>query len=280
MKKAFFETVHGASPDFPYFDSNMRNIEYLSHFHKEIEIVFVKDGKVDIICENKAFTAHTGDICVFMPGEIHSFLSSDPNHLYIIKIHSNNSVEKVDFSAIRLTHNLLPAGTEPNQTLLSHIRELHTEMTEKTAGYAYRANGISNLIVGEILRTGNVVKVEHEEQKRHRFAMELLENVNAFIEEHYRETVYLEEVAKYCSLSKYYFSHQFKLITASTFHEYITLFRLEKAMQLLGATEKKMVEIALDCGFTGTRAFNREFSRAFKKTPSEYRAALKNRENT
>lgn len=275
MKKAFFETVHSASSDFPYFDSNMQNIEYLSHFHREIEIVLVKSGKVDIICENKAFSASAGDICIFLPGEIHSFVSSAPNHLYIIKISSGNSVEKIDFSAIRLSHNLFPVGSEVNAVILQHIEQLHTEIREKQIGYAYKANGISNAIIGDILRLGNTVVVEREEQKRHLYAIELLENVNEFIEEHYRETVYLEDVARYCSLSKFYFSHLFKNITGATFHEHITKFRLEKALQLLGGAEKKMVEIALDCGFTGTRAFNREFVKTFKKTPSEYRAALR-----
>lgn len=273
MKKAFFETVHSASADFPYFDSDMQNIEYLSHFHREIEIVLVKSGKVDIICENGTFAAGVGDICVFLPGEIHSFLSTSPNHLYIIKLHSGNSAEKIDFSAIRLAQNLFPRGSEVNTALILGIEQLHGELAERKTGYAYKANSISNGMICDILRLGNTVTIEHEAQKRHLYAIELLENVNAFIEEHYRDTVYLEDVARYCNLSKCYFSHLFKSITASTFHEHITRFRLEKALQLLSMTEKKMVEIALDCGFTGTRAFNREFSRVFKQAPSEYRKA-------
>lgn len=274
MKKAFFETVHSAGTDFPYFDDTMRNIEYLSHFHREIEIVLVKSGRVDIICENKAFTASDGDVCVFLPGEIHSFSSPSANHLYIVKLHSENSEERIDFSTIRLSQNRFPHGSEENDTLLGGILRLHAELTEKRIGYAYKANAVSNELIGDILRIGGVAEIEREEQKRHRLAVELLENVNAFIEEHYRETVYLEDVARHCRLSKFYFSHLFKSITASTLHEHVTRFRLEKALHLLATTEKKMVEIALDCGFTGTRAFNREFVRVFQKTPSEYRRSL------
>ena len=162
-----------------------------------------------------------------------------------------------------------------NGILLRGIDRLHAELTKKRIGYAYKANAISNEMIGDILRIGGVEEIEREEQKRRMFAVELLENVNAFIEEHYRETVYLEDAARYCNLSKFYFSHLFKSITASTFHEYITRFRLEKALQLLATTEKKMVEIALDCGFTGTRAFNREFAHVFQRTPSEYRRNLR-----
>ena len=126
-----------------------------------------------------------------------------------------------------------------NKILLRGIDRLHTEFTEKRVGYAYKANAISNEMIGDILRIGGVAEIEREEQKRRLFAVELLENVNAFIEEHYRETVYLEDAARYCRLSKFYFSHLLKSITPSTFHEYITRFRLEKALLLLATTEKK-----------------------------------------
>lgn len=273
MKKAFFETIHSASSEFPYFDSNMRNIEYLPHFHRETEIVLVKQGEVDIICENKYFTALTGDVCVFLPGEIHSFASAMPNHLYIAKIHSENAEEPIDFSAIRLSHNLFSVGSRINGILSEGLARLHDEIARKQIGYAYRANGVANGMVGDILRYGGATEIEPEEQKRHRYAVELLENVNAFIEAHYRDPIYLEDAAQACNLSKYYFSHLFKSITASTFHEYLTRFRLDKASQLLGSTDKKMVEIALDCGFSGTRAFNRDFARVFKMTPSKFRTS-------
>ncbi len=76
MHSVFFENIHTASPDFPYIDTKMRDINYLTHFHEEIEIVVIISGSTDITCDNSCFRVKEGDICIFMPVEIHSFVSS------------------------------------------------------------------------------------------------------------------------------------------------------------------------------------------------------------
>ena len=90
MQDIFFENFHTAMVNYPYMDFNSRNINYLSHFHEEIEIIEVVSGEVVILCESKTFYASAGDICIFMPGEVHGFSSVKENHLYILKINCKN----------------------------------------------------------------------------------------------------------------------------------------------------------------------------------------------
>ena len=40
MQDIFFENFHTAMVNYPYMDFNSRNINYLSHFHEEIEITY------------------------------------------------------------------------------------------------------------------------------------------------------------------------------------------------------------------------------------------------
>ena len=50
MQKAFSENfIYATANDYPYVDCQ-RNINYLSHFHDEIEIVDVIEGSINIIC--------------------------------------------------------------------------------------------------------------------------------------------------------------------------------------------------------------------------------------
>ncbi len=37
MQRVFFENTNSASPDYPYFNCDCKNINYVSHFHEEKE---------------------------------------------------------------------------------------------------------------------------------------------------------------------------------------------------------------------------------------------------
>lgn len=274
MKRVFFESKNSATRDFPYFSDHTYNINYLSHFHREIELVLVRSGSVDIVCENRRFTVGRNDICVFMPGEIHSFISTEPNHLYILKLDCHHSVKATDCSLLRVDPASLRAGTELNTRLYTMIEEMHGELLQKQMGYEYLVSALSNHIIGTLLRFSDIERVAYNESKKHLNAVRMLDMVNEYIEKNYEKAITLDEMAKQCSFSKYYFSHFFKDITGATFYEYLTLFRLEKARTLLLHTEKKVSDIALDAGFSNIRSFNRAFKEAFEKTPSAYKADI------
>ena len=110
--------------NYPYMDFNSKNINYLSHFHEEIEIIEVISGEVAILCESKTFRAVAGDICVFMPGEVHGFSSVKENHLYILKINCKQSVENIDFKSFRISPTVIKSNEPLNTKLRLDIKQL------------------------------------------------------------------------------------------------------------------------------------------------------------
>jgi len=270
----FFENINSAAGDFPFFSSNTDGLNYRSHFHREIEVVAVMEGSVDVVCENRFFRANRGDLCLFMPGEIHSFSSPEANHLCIIKIDDTHPVEKIDFSAFRMEPNPLGRDTPLHRKLWPLVHALYEEMMVPKTGYGYMASSISNAMVCELLRSDCLKHIARDEKKRQLSAAALLEAVSDYISQHYAEPITLSDAAVHCSLSKYYFAHFFKTITGSTFCEYLTAFRLEKALPLLRFTEKKMSVVAADCGFSNMRAFDRAFRKMLGCSPSEYRRGI------
>lgn len=53
--------------------------------------------------------------------------------------------------------------------------------------------------------------------------------------------------------------------------EYVNSLRLRTAMQMLGQTDEKVIDVACAAGFTSLSAFNRFFKKQMGQTPSEYR---------
>lgn len=270
MESVFFEKIHNAASDFPYVDYSMQDINYFAHVHDEIEIVYITEGKTHITCDDSCFLAQKGDICVFMPTEIHSFSSPDKNSVYIIKLHCKNSQERINFSHFRMRNNPIKNGEELNIILKKQIKNLVAEIKGRKPGYAFIANSISHQIISTLLRSGQLLKINPAFEKKQLYYAALLKDVNEYIDEHYKEHICLNDICTYCNISTYYFAHIFKTATQSTFYNYLTAYRLDKALELLLHSDKKIIDIAQECGFSNTRSFNRSFKSFFSKTPSKY----------
>jgi two-component system, response regulator YesN len=92
-----------------------------------------------------------------------------------------------------------------------------------------------------------------------------------FIQDHYQEDISAEQAALHANMSISYFSLLFKQVTGSTFLDYLTGYRMERACFLLLHTEMKTYEIAEKVGYGDPRYFSQVFRKRLNVTPSEYR---------
>jgi two-component system response regulator YesN len=93
----------------------------------------------------------------------------------------------------------------------------------------------------------------------------------SFIENHYAEKITLEDVAKSLRLNSTYFSVLFKKETGRNFSACLTETRMEKAKEMLRATNFTMEYIAENTGYADTRHFSQIFTKIVGMKPSLYR---------
>ena len=86
----------------------------------------------------------------------------------------------------------------------------------------------------------------------------------------------LSDIGKLLGYDYHYVSRYFHTIFKMSFSEFLTLYRLETATQLMKQSDKKMVDIALESGFQSARSFNACFKSHFKMSPTEYKKNLVN----
>jgi len=101
-------------------------------------------------------------------------------------------------------------------------------------------------------------------------AWESIQKTLDFIEINISEDIDLEELAKIASLSSFYYQRLFSRLVKKPVREYIKLRRLSKACELLDNT-RRILDIALDCGFGSHETFTRAFKDAYGITPEQYR---------
>lgn len=105
-------------------------------------------------------------------------------------------------------------------------------------------------------------------------AWETIEHSLDFIEEHLSEEISTEELANTVSLSTFYFQRLFKRLVKKPVQEYVKLRRLAKVIENLRNPEQRILDVALDYGFSSHANFTRAFKETYGISPKEYRKDL------
>lgn len=105
-------------------------------------------------------------------------------------------------------------------------------------------------------------------------AWEAIEQSLTFIEEHLAEEISTEELASTIGLSPFYFQRLFKRLVNKPIQEYVKLRRLAKVIENLGDSEQRILDVALDYGFSSHANFTRAFKETYGITPEDYRRGL------
>ncbi|GAE36773.1 response regulator [Halalkalibacter akibai] len=96
-----------------------------------------------------------------------------------------------------------------------------------------------------------------------------------YIIEHYEKALTLEEVAEVVQLSPQYFSKIFKERVGSSFIDYLTELRVEKAKDLMRSKGISVKEVCYEVGYKDPNYFSRVFKKHTGISPSDYRSNIK-----
>lgn len=105
-----------------------------------------------------------------------------------------------------------------------------------------------------------------------------LKDVMKYIELHYNEPLVQADVARHFYFTKEYFSRYFRQSTGITFTEYVMQYRTQMARRDLLSSDKRVVDIALENGFSDERRLISAFKKFYHITPLQYRKSLENPE--
>lgn len=92
-----------------------------------------------------------------------------------------------------------------------------------------------------------------------------------YIEDHYQETIRVNDLADQFAISRRTLERRFKKATSNTVTEYIQRVKVEAAKKDLERTRKNVNEVMYDVGYSDTKSFRDLFRRITGLTPIEYR---------
>ncbi len=99
---------------------------------------------------------------------------------------------------------------------------------------------------------------------------ERLRKVYAYIEEHFREKIELQEVADLSNLTKAAFCRYFKQTTGNTFTQFLNQYRISQSKRLL-LMGMSVSMACFESGFESLSYFNRTFKKIAQENPKDFK---------
>lgn len=122
----------------------------------------------------------------------------------------------------------------------------------------------------------NIQLVPKEEISREDDAV--VRDMLAFIAEHYREKMVLQDVVDALNYSETFLNKKFKKQTGTTFIEYLNRYRIQKALELLKDGKTAVQDVSWMCGIGDYKYFNMVFKKYIGCSPKEYVSGIRGKQ--
>lgn len=267
--------------------------EFREHRHIEFEIVLFKSGSGIYKTSNKGYSIEANDIFLFSSNEVHCITEiSGEEEMVLMNIHfeprfiwsSGNDLFdsnylKIFFDRNKNFENRLDRNNPAVTTIKTLLLNMEQEFFNKSSEYALMVKAQLLTILVTLIRHFDYVKTKDDTLYVVKNNFEMIERSMDYINEHFTDSLTLDELAKIANMSSTYYSAIFKKLNGISPWDYITAKRVELAMKHLRSEACTMLDLALKCGFNNTANFNRAFKKFTNETPTEYKNSYKLRAN-
>ncbi|KAA0972983.1 helix-turn-helix domain-containing protein [Pseudomonas sp. ANT_H12B] len=169
-------------------------------------------------------------------------------------------------SSIRLRE--ISGGRDESLSVL--LEQFRVELTTRGETSALLIQGIAQCIAVHLVRRYLDAGAENIAHRNALPAFKLKRVVNT-MEKKLGEDFCLADLANEIGMSEYHFSRLFKRATGHSPSQYFIKLRMSKAKQLLIETERSIIDIGMDVGYSSASHFSQVFKREAGVPPSHYR---------
>ena len=106
----------------------------------------------------------------------------------------------------------------------------------------------------------------------------LLRQMITFIYHEFQGTLSLDEIAQSANISRSKCCRLFQKYIDSSPVEFLNDYRLKISSDMLSDTDRKISDIAMECGFNSFSYYSAQFRKKYGTTPRQYRAMLRRQE--
>ena len=231
------------------------------HFHKNLELIYIVSGAVECTVNNNTFYLSKGEYGLCLSNEIHAY-NPDESAVYWVCVFSEDCVPAFT-NAIRGMSGDgfgFVCDAEVSDYLYKNLIESEPQslLSLKSCLYA---------VCDQYLKKVKLVE-------RNISKMQSMSSIIDYVSQNFKNDIKLSDIAELLGYDYNYVSRYFHSVFNMSFKDFVNLYRLDTAVELLEKGEKKFLDIAFESGFQSLRSFNNCFKKQYGVCPSDY---IKNR---
>ena len=185
-----------------------------------------------------------------------------------------------DRASVKPITQLLPAfiliKADQARTLALHntMQALASEMAEQAPGSEVVATRLAEVLFIQVLRAHIASGAERNKGWLRAVFDPQMGTALSAIHDRVNTPWTVESLAEAAGMSRSAFAARFKELVGQTPMEYVTEWRMQKAMQLLEKSDKKLIDVARLIGYESDAAFSKAFKRVVGANPSQGRRSV------
>ena len=225
------------------------------HWHNEMELIYIKKGRMIVSVDLEYSVVNAGDIVVVMPGHIHSIIQNESDSCEYENILFNLDMlvsRQCDYDTVSFFNGIagfngycppVISKTAPHYSdLIHYIDEADNICKYFPDGYRLKIRACLFNFFFELnahFYTHTDMPVHLSDDK-----MDKLKLVLNYIEKNFAHAISIEEMAQWCHFSQSHFMKFFKNCTGTSFITYLNDYRLIIAARILKTTTQPVIIVA------------------------------------
>ena len=249
--------------------------QYPYHWHSALEIIQVLKGSLNISLGDEDLRLQENGVAIVNMDELHRITPSPDNEVLFLQIDSGfyRQLLPDDRYLFLYCCSVYHEDADPGRYrgLKEHIARLVRALLESPGLPSMKTD---NLLTGlldyitcnfDFLRWGCGTTPFGEKQ------VERIRQIARQISRDYKANPGLVKLAAGVEVSPQHLSHSIREKFGAAFLELLQYSRCEQAAKLLLSTDERVLDIALECGFSDPKYLIRHFKTHYHCTPSEFR---------
>jgi AraC-like DNA-binding protein/mannose-6-phosphate isomerase-like protein (cupin superfamily) len=252
------------------------------HFHSELEILVILEGRLDVYVEEEFYPLREGDVIVIGSSQLHRDRSYSASRLQyiVLQFDIRHFFDQSTMPYIRCFFETKSPLSRINYIFQEHpdakrivydcVIEILRETQQKQVGYEIAVNLLVKKIILTLLRSDSRKQLN----LRSNPDLNRLKPVLDYVEQNIEGKINVVQACKVANVSYYYFVKYFKKVIGMSFTEYVNYQKIKRAERILLTKDMSIAQVGEAIGMPNMAHFYKVFRKYNECSPNEYRKKM------
>ena len=258
------------------------------HWHQEVELVYILEGKVEALVDEESFILSAGQGIFINQNVLHAFRRVENHDAVFFSIVFHPAIVfGYGRAALAVIKYISPISENPNvkhfllnkentctATILELMLKIRNDYISEQFGYELTCKAYICLLWNELLKLPREDAIINIKPKRITQDEQRVKAAITYMEQHFTEPITLDDIAQSVHLSKSECCRCFQRMLHQTPFECLLKYRIFYATRLIQQQDpnaENISNLAITVGFSNISYFNKVFKRYLNMTPTEYK---------